>query len=445
MIRKKMLKGLVFNVCSAAIVFAVISTFFPAQRWAANHEVLGRYFSKKKYTPEPLPNFEKLRDELPSPIYDDNPNWVKTYWKAWELLFPRFQAPTPGSGFVSQFTDFEPSWYSVGEWDFCFISMFSDYAYPLVPGIRSLDNFYAKQHEDGEISREINAKTGEDLWPDREDRPLFSRNGWPTEVPGPIMPQETMPVHYLGREAPSLNPRLTLDGLDNPILAWAEIEHYKMTGDQNRLREVWEPLVHYYAALQKYLRQGNGLYMTDWASMDNSPRNFYLSGGGTGIDISSQMVLFARQLAQIAEILGKKPEAKEYSAQADQLARIINRLMWDPKAKFYYDLTLKGQRSPIKTMAAYWTLLAGVASPSQATDLVAELKDPHTFGQRNLVPTVAADQPGYDPRGGFWRGGVWPMTNAMAVAALENAGDSNLARTVALNYVSLIADVFSKT
>jgi hypothetical protein len=45
----------------------------------------------------------------------------------------------------------------------------------------------------------------------------------------------------------------------------------------------------YYKALIKYLRQGNGLYINDWASMDNSPGNIYFEGGGTGIDISEEM------------------------------------------------------------------------------------------------------------------------------------------------------------
>jgi hypothetical protein len=69
--------------------------------------------------------------------------------------------------------------------------------------------------------------------------------------------------------------------------------------DKARLGRVWEPLVRYYGALEEFLRQGNGLYMTDWASMDNSTRNAYLDRGGTGIDISCEMVLFARQLAEI--------------------------------------------------------------------------------------------------------------------------------------------------
>ena len=86
-------------------------------------------------------------------------------------------------------------------------------------------------------------------------------------------------------------------------------------------------------ALQKYIRQGNGLYMTDWASMDNSPRNPYLDKGGTAVDTSSQMVMFGNQLAEIADLLGKKGEAEAFREEAAELARIINEKMWDSQAE----------------------------------------------------------------------------------------------------------------
>jgi hypothetical protein len=405
----------------------------------------GVYFAKKHYTPTPLPQFDALRDRLPSPIDEEHALWIETYWKAWELGFHNFREPAPGSGFVSQFIDAAFN-QNIFLWDSCFMSMFCNFAWPLVPGISSLDNFCAKQHEDGEISREIVRATGVDFgpWIDREDKPLFSRWGWPS-LAGTVDEVRDQPVHYEGRAAPTPNPRLTLDALNNPILAWAELEHYRVTGDRARLEEVWPPLVHYYAALEKYLRQGNGLYVTDWASMDNSPRNAYLKNGGMGVDISAQMVLFARQLAEIADILGKPQDASRYRDEAEQLAGTINQLMWDGQKKFYYDVQLDGGRAPIKTIAAYWTLLAEVASKEQATDLVAELNNPQTFQRLNRVPTLAADQPGYDPQGGYWRGSVWAPTDTMVIRGLENYGYDDLAREVAINHLNLVANVFKTT
>jgi Mannosylglycerate hydrolase MGH1-like glycoside hydrolase domain len=410
-----------------------------------NRDLQGSHFSKKQYSPHPLPKFEDLRDKLPAPIYDEKSLWIETYWKAWQLAFKNFHEPAPQSGYVSQFIDAAFN-ENIFLWDSCFMTMFCNYASPLVPGISTLDNFYAKQREDGEISREIVRATGLDFppWVNREGKPLFSRWGWP-EYNEEGNKERNAPVTYVKRAPPQPSPKLTLDALNHPVLAWAELESYRVTGERNRLQMVWEPLVRYWGALQKYLLQGNGLYITDWASMDNSPRNHYLQGGGTGIDISSEMVLFGRQLAQIAEVLQKPDEARKFTREADALAQLINRHMWDQVRKFYFDLTLAGKRAPIKTAAAYWPLLAKVASSAQAEALVAELKNPATFGRMNRVPTLAGDQPGYDPAGGYWRGAVWAPTVTMVMRGLENYGRNGLAKEIALQHLDLVAQVYKET
>ena len=65
----------------------------------------GHLFDKKSYTPKPLPKFEEMRSQLPSPVLEENPVLVRLYWKAWELAFRNFHEPSPESGFVSQFID----------------------------------------------------------------------------------------------------------------------------------------------------------------------------------------------------------------------------------------------------------------------------------------------------------------------------------------------------
>lgn len=219
-------------------------------------------------------------------------------------------------------------------------------------------------------------------------------------------------VHGPGRSLSA--PLLTLDALDNPVLSWAELESFSFTADTARLRAVRDPLVHYYRALRRYLRQGNGLYVTDWASMDNSPRNPALSGGGVGVDISSQMVMFARHLAIIDSLTGCG-DPGTWRRDADSLALQINCLMWDPDRHFYFDCSSRGDRIPVKTIAAFWTLLAGVAGENQAAALATELRNPNTFGRLHPVPSCAADEPGFVPWGGYWRGAVWPSTNTMVI------------------------------
>ena len=401
----------------------------------------GIFFAKKNYNPRPLPVFVTTKDKLPSPIYDEDPNYVRCYWKAWELAFRNFHEPAKESGFVCQFIDAAFN-QNIFLWDSCFMTMFCNYAHPYVPGICSLDNFYAKQHDDGEICREINRTTGKDFepWINRENKPLFSRWGYCWQKG-----HKQTDVVYKGRAVPVPNPKLTLDSLNHPILAWAELESYRITADKSRLELVWEPLVHYYNALKKYLMQGNKLYMTDSASMDNATRNIYLESGGTGIDISSEMVLFARNLSEIAGILGKQQEARQYRREAEELARVINKLMWDSKRKFYFDLTLEGEQAPVKSIAAFWTLLAKVASKSQAEALVAELNNPKTFKTVHRVPTLAMNEPGFNPEGGYWNGAVWAPTERMVIQGLENYGYKELAREIAMNHLHNVVEVYKET
>jgi hypothetical protein len=400
---------------------------------AIGAEGQGMYFAKKAYVPTPLPKFAETKDQLPSPIYDENPRLVRMYWHAWELAFRNFYEPAPGSGFVSQFVDAAFN-QDIFLWDTCFLTMFCNYGQPLVPGIASLDNFYAKQHADGEICREIDRTTGLDFtpWVNTEHKDLFSR--W-----------DNFSVKYVGRKIPCPPPRLTLDALNHPLLAWAELESIRVTGDRSRLALVYEPLVRYYRALQKYLQQGNGLYVTDWASMDNSPRNAYLAGGGTAVDMSAEMVLFGNHLAQIAEMLDKKDEAAGFRREADELARTINAKMWNPDRKFYFDLTVDGRQAPAKTIAAYWTLLAKVATPEQADALAAELVNPESFGRKHRVPTTPADQEGFDPAGGYWRGAVWAPTTTMVIRGLERYDRHALARQIALEDLRIVGEVFEAT
>ncbi len=233
--------------------------------------------------------------------------------------------------------------------------------------------------------------------------------------------------------------------MNHPIFSWAEMEHCRVTGDKGRIALVYEPLKHYKQALDVYIRQGNGLYITDWASMDNSQRNPYLDRGGCGIDISSEMAMFDRDLAAMAEMLGKKDEAEQFRKEADDTTALINKLMWDPEKKFYFDLTVEGRRVPVKTVAGFWPLIAGVCDKQQAEALVEQLNNPKTFNRPHRVPTVAADEPGYDPTGGYWRGAVSAPTDTMVIRGLERYGYAGLARKIAINHLTNMGQVFEQT
>jgi hypothetical protein len=426
-------------------IASIIILLLIAPALHAQTDTQGMYFVKKASAKTDVPIFRKLKPELPSPIYDENPLWVECYWKAWELACRKFYLPTEENGFASPFVDagFNQDIYL---WDMSFITMFTNYAHPLTPGIAGLDNFYVKQHVTGEICGEIIRNTGVDRWDPRPyGRSLYTAYGWFPPVEFKWTRPKGWEVIYIGREAPKEPPMVLMEGMTHPILAWAEWESFMMTGDTARLKQVVNALHHYYQAYNTYYMQGNGLYMVCWAAMDNSARNAFLSNGGQAVDLSAEMALFADNLADIYRVLGQRDMERAYRKENKRIARAMNRLMWSPAQEFYYDLTLEGGRAPVRTVAGFWSMAAGVPNTKRAAKMVVHLTDTAKFWRQNPVPTVSAEEQKFSPTGSYWNGAVWAPTNTMVIRGLEHYGYYELAREIALKHVKLVADVYAQT
>lgn len=363
----------------------------------------GVYFAKTKYTPEPLPTFAANRDKLPDPILDADPEYLEMYWKCWELAFQHLRQPQPGSGFVSNYLDeaFNPC---IFQWDTVFMVMFARYGHHVFPAVQSLDNFYCKQKTNGFICREIREGNGED--------------------------------YHAEESHESINP---------PLFSWAEMESYRVTGDKSRFALVLPVLEKYVEWLEIGRRKqdtAHGLYWSNGlgCGMDNTPR----SGSGW-VDMSSQMVLQYHDLAAMCEVLGKTEKAAAFRKHADDIAARINRWMWNEEDGLYYDINDQGEHVKWKTAGCFWPMLAGISSPEQEAKLIANLKDPKSFWRQNIFPTLAADQPGYDPSGGYWLGGVWAPTNYAIIRGLARQGHGDFAREATTRYLDEMYKVFKKT
>lgn len=359
-------------------------------------------FQSRIYRPAPLPTFAASRTRLPQPIVADHPEWERLYWKAWELAFAHLKQPTPGSGFVSNFID--PAFNAnTFQWDSCFMVLFAHYAEPQFHAIGSFDNFYAKQHPDGFICREISRATGQDV--------------------------------YFGGIENAVNP---------PLFSWVEWQNYLLTGDKSRFRDVLPPLVKYYQWLKANRRRPNGLYWNTGlgAGEDDLVRN---ATAASWVDMTSQQAQNAYYLAHIAEAVGDKKTAKYFDGENKDLARLVFRTMWDPKTGFFYDLTRDGKPTGIKTALGFWPLLAHIATPTQARSLVSHLQNKDEFWRENVVPALAHDETGYSAEGQYWNGAVWAPTNYMVIKGLQDYGYEDLAGHVTAIYLANMATVLDRT
>lgn len=354
----------------------------------------------------PLPGYDAAR--LPALIADEHPSWVAMYDYAWQTAFSNLRQPTPESGFVARYIDtaFNDA---IFLWDSCFMTMFGRYADHVFPFIRTLDNFYAKQHPDGFICREITMVEGIDRFT-------------------PHDPRSTGPN----------------------ILAWTEWIHYQFSGDETRLAAVFPVLVAYHDWLRDWRTWPDGSYWTTGlaSGMDNQtrvPDAQWHHRHYHWLDITLQQALDCHILREIAAVIGRPEFNARLQTEYEQLAEIVNTRMWDDASGFYYDTATDGRLSAVKSIGAYWSLLAAVAPPERAARLIAHLDDPAIFNRLHRIPAQAADSDGYEGDGPYWRGGVWPPANYMVLQGLERAGADDLAHAIARNHVEAVAHVFEQT
>jgi len=358
----------------------------------------GRYFDAGSYRPLPLPTRYGARKKIPEPVLDDE-DLIELHKEAWTLYFRHLRWPRQGTGLPSDYIDeaFNPHLF---QWDTAFMMFFGRYAHRAFPAIVSFDNFYAKQHADGYICREIDERTGEDfVFEDLKH---------------------------------TVNP---------PLFAWAEWDYYRLTGDDRRLARVLLPLVKHYEWIRANRRTPAGLYWNTGlgSGMDNTPRE-----GEAWICMTAQQALAARCIAQIAERVGAPEVAKRFRSEYAELETLINERMWDPRDRFYYDLK-DGKPSRVKTPASFWPLIAGVVPPDRVRALARHARDPKTFGRPHRIPTLSADHPDYQAKGDYWKGAVWAPTNYMAIRGFAAAGETELAREIAENHLKNMLEVYKKT
>ena len=156
-------------------------------------------------------------------------------------------------------------------------------------------------------------------------------------------------------------------------------------------------------------------------------------------------MLPARLLAKAHDELGNDEASAPYHQAAYDISQRIRRLMWNEQAGFFYDLDRDGQQIPIKSALCFNPMLTDAVGPVELGRLVTHLNNPNSFNRPVRVPSLAADEKGYCPVGGYLLGGVWPFINAMILLGLERHGHLALATEIALNYWRAHVNVFRET
>ncbi|HET6864232.1 MAG TPA: trehalase family glycosidase [Candidatus Saccharimonadales bacterium] len=164
------------------------------------------------------------------------------------------------------------------------------------------------------------------------------------------------------------------------------------------------------------------------------------------IDLNSLLYKYETDFAFVERLLGNDDEANKWDhiAQARRVA--VNKLMWSELKGMYYDYNyVKQSRGGVNSLAAFYTMWAGLADERQAAKLVSSLK---RFERKGGLATTDATQvgalvPGAMPVQWAYPNG-WAPLHFIVVKGLQRYGYHEDARRIAMKWLKTNLDWFNK-
>lgn len=225
-----------------------------------------------------------------------------------------------------------------------------------------------------------------------------------------------------------------------PLLTWAALKIYETEPNIDFLREVYEPLAqcnNWWMKRNDDDADGIVQYNHPYSSgLDDSP----LWDHGMPVespDINTYLQVDMISLAVIAEILGRKNEASRWRRKAKTLTKRMIEHLWDEETGIFRALH---NEKPIPVLAPFnlYPLWTGQLPRKITQQLLAHLRDPAEFWGAYILPTIAKNDPAYQPEK-MWRGPVWANINYFFVEALQKIGEHELATELRDKTLALIS------
>ncbi len=319
-------------------------------------------------------------------VYDKTWIWLQEFWKQGSVE----------SGFNGSYLSYEGQ-ETFHQFYSCISSLFLVYSNQTYSPFAMIDFFYSKQEPSGAIRGEYSVADG---------KAVFSEG----------------------------NP----EGIHPPLFPFIELNLFHKIGNKKRLKEIVPVLEGYMGWLEKNYKMENGLYAVPVEALltYNMPRESVCYA----LDFNTLMAISALYMSAIGDILNDKELSFRYKRQYFSLKTRINTKMWNEDDEFYYDLREDESHIRIKTINAFFTLLAEIPNDDRIARLISLLKDPDEFGTDNPFPTIAASEKSFSEDGNGYCGAVIPYYTFFVVKGLEQYREYEFARECCIRHLYFLLD-----
>ncbi len=167
------------------------------------------------------------------------------------------------------------------------------------------------------------------------------------------------------------------------------------------------------------------------------------------VDLNSLLFKYEIHFARAESILGNETKAQEWEATAAERKQVMNELMWSSSRNLFYDYNfVKEKRGTVSSLAAFFPMWAGLATESQAKELVKNLKKFEFKGglattDQQLNQRLPGSLPGSMPTQWAYPNG-WAPLHFIVIKGLQRYGYTQEAKRIAIKWLNTNLDWFDK-
>ena len=224
-----------------------------------------------------------------------------------------------------------------------------------------------------------------------------------------------------------------------PILAWVAIKLHETDPDIHFLEDIYIPLVRWNAwwfSMNDDDVDGLAQYNHPYSSgLDDNPLWDY----GMPVEspeLNTYLCVQMDSLAHIADLIGLQVEADMWRRRANAIVDRMIQDFWNEETGIF-QATVNDKPIDVMTPFNLYPLWTNRLPRNIENRLIDHLTNPKEFWSEYAIPTVAYNDPHYDPEK-MWRGPVWANINYFFTEALNNLGRDQLVQDLRNKTLKLI-------
>jgi alpha,alpha-trehalase len=248
-----------------------------------------------------------------------------------------------------------------------------------------------------------------------------------------------------------------------PFLALSLLEYFNVTKDTSLLYFAFPLLENEYKNYWNAPHHSTPIGLTTCRDMgDKGLRPDLASEAETGLDfcalyngkvsecvplhVNCALVKYEESLSVIAGILKFDQKETLYKAKAEERSEKIREYCWNDSDGFFYEYNyVKKGQTKVKSLCAYWTIWAGVATKRQEVKLVENIRwFEHQYGLSFTSENYASPHPEFQ----WLQWGypvAWAPMHIIIVESLNMMGEKEIADRIAEKYLSMVIENYKKT